>query len=141
MDDVMGRAANTLQPQFRHVHTSAATFTQFLRPHTNRTCHVTFAERYRCARVDAEFRIALDAWFTRIPHRNHSSDAPDECNTGLALIYGLANHVPDRRFLAALRSAFLQANTRRYLGGQCNAARDISGMRLVQSLARGGRNR
>src|SRR5436305_4344738 len=122
LDNVMGRTANTLQPQFGHVHTLAATFTQFLRSDTDWSCDVTFAERYRCARVYAEFRTALDAWFTRITCGNHHSDADDERNIGLAFIHSLANHVRDRRLLATLRATFFQAYTCRHLSGQRNAA-------------------
>src|SRR3989440_12556170 len=98
----MGRATNTLQTQFRHVHTPAVTFTQFLRSDTDRSSDVALAERYRCARIHAEFGVALNAWFTRIPGGNHHSDAGDECNAGLAFIDGFANHVRDLFLLAAL---------------------------------------
>src|SRR5450759_1412664 len=122
MDDVMGRTTNTLPSQFRHVLLPATTVAQFLRSDTDWTSDVTPAERYRRARVDAEFRTTLDARLTSIAGRHRSCNARSECTAGLALLYGLTHHVRPRRLLAALRAAFLPAHARRHLNGQCDLA-------------------
>ena len=66
---------------------------------------------------DAEFGIALYARFARIPGRHHRSDAGDERIPGAAHLYRTAYHDSYRRFLAAVRTAFLPAYTRRHLTG------------------------
>ena len=117
LDDVMGRAANTLPSQFRHVRTPAATLPEFLRPHADWAGHVALANRYRRVRVNAEFRIALNPWLARLIDRHRCSDAGNERITCAALLYRLAYHDSHCRLLATLRPAFLPPYTRCHLDG------------------------